>query len=330
MSSRNYVFTLNNYTTTELELLQTKPDFVKYAIWGFETGEHCNTPHLQGYVELNESIRYTALQKSWVALKRARFDKRKGTREQARNYCMKGDQPHEEWISLDAHGEQLRERGPSFGLNAQYDEIGSWKYGGQGARNDLNKFVDRLYAGEQMKTIARSEPLTYCKFRAGLKDFQGWAEYDLAHRYRTMSVNVIWGAAGVGKSRQCFDYDSKIPFCIATLLSEQFPLNAYDGEPIIILDDFYGQIKFSELLRMLDGHKYAINTKGGMRYALYTTVYITANRAPETWYKNVDKELQKALLRRLTSVKHIDDNGVITDYKIPIIEVSDDTPLEKL
>jgi len=57
-----YDFTLNNYTEEEVcQVKQTIRDVCKRAIFGFEVGEECGTPHLQGYISLKVKERITGI-----------------------------------------------------------------------------------------------------------------------------------------------------------------------------------------------------------------------------------------------------------------------------
>lgn len=302
---RHYCFTFNNYTDETLHLIRVdRPKFVRYVVIGFEVGEKKETPHLQGYAEFDKTVRLATLRK-W--LPGAHWEARLGTRDQARDYCMKGIQSHEDWkISGRNH--------PDFGKEAVVEEFGSWTNGGPGARTDINTFVEALYAGESLESVACTMPNTYCRNTRAMKDYAMWAERKRAREmgFRHVKVHVVWGAAGVGKSRSV----NAVPGdkCMATLGSRDFPLQNYDGESAIWIDDFYGQIPWAEFFRMTDGQPYVINVKGGCRHALYTDVYITSNVDPLKWYPNIEEPYMKAaFLRRLTSVTHIGIDGSLDD-----------------
>lgn len=74
------------------------------------------------------------------------------------------------------------------------------------------------------------------------------------------------------------------------------------------MDDFYGQIKLSRLLNILDGHPLQVPIKSSSTWANYTVVYITSNCPIEDWYPNIfDSKplLKEALLRRIKSISYI-------------------------
>ena len=68
MRSRNYCFTINNYSTEDLEHLACNvSDICNYLICGFEVGEK-GTPHIQGYCNLKNLCLLLHLRRSYQLL----------------------------------------------------------------------------------------------------------------------------------------------------------------------------------------------------------------------------------------------------------------------
>lgn len=82
-ASKNWCFTLNNYTDEMLALLAPILELNKY-IYGFEVGEQ-GTPHLQGYVEFTDKKRPS----EYIKIKQIHWTKSKGTRDENITYCSK-------------------------------------------------------------------------------------------------------------------------------------------------------------------------------------------------------------------------------------------------
>jgi len=102
--SKYWCFTLNNYTDDELEMLRNLVGghLTTYAVFGKEVGES-GTPHLQGYFEFKS--RWDLIRLRRWALDRAHYEPRRGTAEEASNYCKKdGDWEQYGTISISNQG----------------------------------------------------------------------------------------------------------------------------------------------------------------------------------------------------------------------------------
>jgi hypothetical protein len=82
--AKNWCFTINNYTEPDIACLDEID--ANYIIYGKETGEAEETPHLQGYVQLKKKMRLTGLKK---LIPRAHWEKAKGDATSNVKYCSK-------------------------------------------------------------------------------------------------------------------------------------------------------------------------------------------------------------------------------------------------
>ena len=80
MQNTNWIFTINNPSSNEIP--RTWPG-VRYCVWQLETGAE-GTNHLQGYLVLEKKKRLRGMKK---LNKEAHWEIRKGTHEQAKQYC---------------------------------------------------------------------------------------------------------------------------------------------------------------------------------------------------------------------------------------------------
>lgn len=266
-AARAYVFTINNYTDDDLNHLADLEtvENVTYAIWGFETGES-GTPHIQGYIEC-KPMRMKAMQDLLGG--RAYLAKRKGTRDEARNYCMK---------------------------EGEFMETGAWKAKGQGRRSDLDSLVEAIKNENDVRSTMEAMPATYSRHMRFAEALRSKVERDNSKEFRHVTTTVLYGASGTGKTRYVHEHE---PDLFWVHPDDSFPFDGYDGEAAIAFDDFYGNVKHHEMLRILDGYQYLCNVKGGHRYARWTRVYITSNAKPEEWYSF---GLKPELARRLTHI----------------------------
>ena len=113
-TNRSWCFTFNNPpedVVQNISQILSEETNIRYACGQLEVGES-GTRHIQGYIELKRPARLSAMRK---LLAGAHFEARRGTRDQARDYCRK-----EETAVKDSQW-----------------EIGNWDLGGQGKRNDI-------------------------------------------------------------------------------------------------------------------------------------------------------------------------------------------------
>lgn len=277
-------YTLNNYTEGE-EIALWEMDST-YHVIGHEVGEG-GTPHLQGYVEFGGQRTFASLKK---AFPRIHMEARKGTPQQAADYCKKdGD---------------FREKG---------------KLSRPGERSDLlalHALASTCTSDYDMYEQLPSTMLRYhrnaahCRLTYARKRFNKW---------KPVEVHIRWGAAGTHKTRYVYEnYEDvySVPFSKRGTVW-------FDGvEPTtttILLDDFYGELEWSLLLKLLDGYPFSLPVKGGFTWKNYDRVFITSNKSPLTWYaEGFPPEFQ----RRITTLTHLHPDGT-SDVSYPSKELEE-------
>lgn len=83
--SRNWCFTLNNYSEEDEKKLSDMGQNIRYIGYGREVGES-GTPHLQGMIIYKNAVRFGTLKQF---LPNAHFEIMNGTFEQNLDYCSK-------------------------------------------------------------------------------------------------------------------------------------------------------------------------------------------------------------------------------------------------
>jgi len=81
--SMNWCFTLNNYDDSEVEAVKALK--CRYLVFGFEVGKN-ETPHLQGLICFKSQVSFKSIKKK---IPRAHVEPKRGTFEEASNYCKK-------------------------------------------------------------------------------------------------------------------------------------------------------------------------------------------------------------------------------------------------
>lgn len=267
-----WCFTLNGYRFAP-PLDETVPivdiSEFKYLIYQLEAGVN-NTPHLQGYIELKAKRTLNGVRR---LIPDAHWEIRRGSRVSARDYCRK----------------LASQLSPAV-------EFGTWVDGEQGRRTDIQTVFSWAKNGKSELEIAEEVPGLWCKHHRALQRYQ-FLRHKNAKGFRNVTVNVYVGPAGSGKTRKA--YEENPGLYKLEQGEDRVWFDGYEGETCILLDDFYGWIKYGFLLNLLDGYPVRLPVKGGHTWAMWTKVIITSNKPPDSWYI---AGLTPALERRISSV----------------------------
>ena len=276
LQARCWLFTINNPESNDLP-----KNFVdvRYCIWQREKGE-AGTEHLQGYVAFTKAKRLTQVK---TLNDRAHWESRKGTEDQAVAYCSK---------------EETRIAGP-------------WELGERpqpGKRNDLIALKQTIEAGAPMKQIASEHFSSFMKYRNSIVSYKRL--FSKPRDFKTF-VGVITGPTGCGKSR---------------LMEQTFPgaywkpngnewFCDYDDHQVVIIDEFYGWLRYDFLLRLLDRYPLQCPTKGSSVNFRAKYVFFTSNSEIDSWYNFRGKMSLDALKRRIDFQACMDEHGTLTVLK---------------
>lgn len=272
MKSRQYCFTENNPDVSKREDFVIKLNAISDAwVFQLEKGEE-GTPHYQGWFHIKKGQqRLTYLKKHLSPT--AHFEIAKGSRQQNLLYCTK---------------EEGRIDGP-------------WKQGDfsikSGTRTDLNLVVESIRSKRSISEVANDYPEQFIKYHRGIKELK--FQIDKQDKsLRQVEVQVLWGETGTGKT---FTAINDNPDYFKLDKANNIWFDGYDGESVLIIDDFYGWLPFGMFLNILDKYPLRLEIKGGFTWAKWTKVVITSNKQWEEWYNNISTNQQEALRRRITN-----------------------------
>lgn len=287
MTARSYCFTINN--PKDAPAPEEIPN-LRYLIYQREKGKS-GTEHFQGYLELESPVRLSALKKI-KAFSSAHFESRRGTRDQARAYCMKKDDTYLE--------------GPW--------EFGTWNTSGQGNRTDWDDLKVALKDKKGLDQLTEDYFSKMVMYGNGVIRASSWMRKPRSER---TAVFIFYGPPGTGKT---------------TMATQLYPdaywksarnkwFDGYNGQDVVIMDEFTGGwFEFDLWKRLGDSSPLQLEVKGGfIQFTAKIVVYIS-NFHPRQWYPNLFQEHPeqvKALSRRVNLLEHFTEVGVHQEVEDP-------------
>lgn len=287
MAGRNWCFTLNNPIDNDGPVLREwlEKNCV-YGVIGCERGAE-GTFHWQGYFEMLRPIRFTTLTK---VFKQWHLEQRRGTRDQAADYCKK---------------------------DGDFVEFGAKRI--QGRRTDLDAVREQAIDGG-MRLITLIGNLQQIRVA------EKFLTYNEEPRNWETEVIYITGPSGVGKSklaREMVAERGMADDCYTKNTGTKW-WDGYDGHEAVIIDDFRDSWwPVTYFLGLLDRYEFQIETKGGQRQFKPRLLLITCIRPLEAHYANTG-ECTVQITRR---VGHVIDLTPIEEYPddwdIPVTDVTE-------
>ena len=222
---------------------------------------------------------------------------------------------------------KFEEKGEKIIAKSQQGEI----KGCQGKRTDLISLDDISLLIENGSTPRQ----IFKQYPKALKEQKAveWLFYN--HRaentppIRDVKVTWLFGSTGCGKSYTYVELVNKYGEENVYLVSDyEHPFDMYNGEPIVMFDEFRGQIRYSNLLTILDRYKQQVSARYANKMMLWSEVYITSPFLPCELYqnareRNAEFDSLNQLLRRINTLLYCfkyeyEDMTVYAKYKLDI------------
>lgn len=259
--SKYWCFRLSNPTEDQINDLKTN-DTWSYIIFGYEQtnaqGEE-TTPHLQGYVEFESRARMATV-KNRLENQSLWLGISRGSALENKIYCIKEDQ--------------------------DYFESGDPK-------NNRLDLVEMIKEGATDKDLFECHPQQFIRYGSGIKNAK---KLYLPDRNWIMDIDIYLGPSGTGKTVMAWTLPEKLQMSMFEVnLQSNFPMDGYDGEEIILLDEFRSQIPFGFLLKLMDSKPLKLNVKYGFTKIQAKMLVITSNKEPHQWYPKIE---DKSMLYR--------------------------------
>jgi len=237
-----------------------------YGVYQLEQGES-ETPHYQGVIHFDKPQRLSALKKKCPV---AHWEPTRNLQASI-DYCQKEEGRLAEPIT--------------WGDLPQ-----------PGKRNDLVALKEDIDSGASARDLWDSHFSTMMRYHKAAATYK---RVTTPPRTTQTLCSVYHGATATGKT---------------TTVKELYPdayyhngskwWDDYDGQEVVVIEEFYGQFPFSFMLKLLDHSPLKVEGKGTTYEFVSKHVVITSNSHPRSWWSKAEvPELARAALaRRFTHI----------------------------
>ncbi len=304
--ARAFAITINNpqeHGLTREMLIKTIELFsVMYACLCYEIGAS-GTEHVHIYLKLNGGCRFSTIKNRFGQA--AHIEVAMGTAKENKDYMLK-------------QGKFAAKADECTTLRETFYEIGTIPTSKKTTLEKKERAVTLLKEGKTLEDIV-NEDSSYAYDINKLKPLQELVLAEKARTIRDVKVIYLYGNTGTGKTRHIFNNHDIGDICRVTnygTKSTGVRFDAYEGQDILVFEEFRSQIPISDMLNYLDIYPIKLPARYTDRSALYTTVYITSNEPLERQYTDVQHNSTKtwaAFLRRIDKVIEVKTDNEFVD-----------------
>lgn len=226
--------------------------------------------------------------------------------------CIGNNQQNYDYVRKE--GKWLNTEKAVTNLKETFFEFGGLPEDKQGKRADLENLYALIQSGFSNAEIIAMCPDYILQIDKLDRIRKTVREAEYKEKWRNVNVHYIWGLTGTGKTRYVMDTHGYINVCKVTNY-DKHPFDNYQGEYVLLLDEFRSQLKFADLLQYLDGYPLNLPARYGDRVAQFTEVYIVSNIPLSQQYTNIqasETESFRALLRRIKDITYFNHQGSYT------------------
>ena len=254
-----------------------------------EVGEQ-GTPHTHVYVVFKNSVMFDTMHKRFYGV---HIDKANGSNQENRDYVSKEGK----WADDSKHETNKPET---------FEEYGELPPDRTKTESQAEQIMQMIVDGKSNADIIRQIPGAYSKLNYIEQARQTLLADKFMDKYNEKDVTYLWGDTRVGKTRSVFDqYGYRNVYQVTDYAH---PFDGYDGQDVIIFEEFRSSLKIEDMLKYLDGHPIMLPCRYNNRVACYTKVFLISNIPLERQYPNIQQECPKtwdAFVARIDHVEHM-------------------------
>lgn len=303
VQSRKWLLTFNNplehgFSHAQIRDLLNRFRSLVYWCMCDEEGDECSTLHTHLYLVLRTPATAERINNVFPNVHR---DKPYGKSAECRSYVLKDGEKFNK--NQDGHYEYIDGSGASHvGTNYSdtFEEWGEMPLEHQGKSTDAERILELLKDGASNLEIVETVPSAMMNMEKVERTRSILRDSSFADSWRTLDVTYIFGATGVGKTRSVMD---KYGYSNCYRVTDyKHPFDTYDGQDVLIFEEYRSQFKIADILNYLDGYPLLLPCRYFNRQACFTKVFIITNIPLESQYFGVAEESRKAFYRRIHKV----------------------------
>lgn len=291
--SRKYQITQNNYNEHGFTVDKIKELVMQFRPTYFCLAEEIGaegTPHVHVYMECASPVRFGTVKGRFPV---AHIEAVHGSAKDNRDYIRK------EGKFADTDKAETRVEGSFY-------EWGELKTERKTKKEAMAAVQELVKAGEKTVTIIEHFP----EFSFKANDIDGLRERYRAEEFRKscrdVKVHYVYGPTGTGKTYSIYQKYPKTEICrITDYPRDGVKFDEYNGENVLVLDEFHSQIPLPAMLTLLDVYPRMLPARYHNHVACFTEVYIISNLPFESQYvewQNSRPDVWAAFCRRITDI----------------------------
>jgi len=242
--------------------------------------------HWQLYIEHSAPIRFSTLQRKFQA---GDISEARGDRLTCVTYCTKVKT-------------RVEEGGPFWFGEIRLEDF-------QGKRNDIvNLRNSILLEGKKASDLLYDVPGAW-RYSRYLKEFESEHHRRTIGREKRQVVGeFVWGPSSVGKTIWAEEeYGYEDAYWVGSYHAGSF--DGYDGESVLILDEYRGGFKIDEFLKFLRGTPLRVKARYADKWAAWTKVVVISNYPMRKLYRDIDRVDLQAIEKRFSLVREYTGPG---------------------
>lgn len=270
-----------------------------------EEGDECETLHTHIFIYRSSPFTAATINNMFPKCHR---DKCYGSCSESRAYVLKdGDKFNKAEDGTYDYTDSTGKRHVGTNFSDTFFESGTCPEEHQGKSTAAELIVDLIRDGHDNREIVEMVPAAFKDLEKIERTRSMFRDSNFASTWRDLQVEYHFGTTGTGKTRTVMEQYGYINCYRVT--DYKHPFDTYDGQDVLIFEEFRGGLKHGDMLNYLDGYPLLLPCRYFNRQACFTKVFILTNIPPDAQYPNIDAESRNAFFRRIHKVVEYGPNG---------------------